>query len=408
MNIQQLLFYDLFIYLKDELKIDLDFGQYEAFNQLLLVNNWNISADDEGTRNRLKNLCISLWIPQQKYRAVFEQKFDQLFATIFKNVQTLENKKVDHPTDIKQKEDANPKEDKPTKQDTNSDPSENTEEPLENTNDTADVEAEDTPVAPDEKNKPTYKNMFVDFSAGEGSSDLDSDNQQESSIRDTPYVFSDDKHLPLPSRKALQLWRKINTYSQRVEGKQIDVKATVGRFAKEGMLHEPVSEMEKKGKVNYLLFVEHDGPMIAFQSWWQQLEKNLMESNKNSQVKMYYFNNYPLPVRGEDYPDFHLFLNRSHTSSDRLSAIYQEINKETIVLFFSDAGALDGGANNNRVPETLKFIQAIQKNTRHLLWLNPIPKKDWSNSCAAILSMLVPMETYNFNGIEKGIKILRD
>jgi len=404
MNIHQLLFYDLFVYLKDELKIDLDFNQYEAFNQLLLVNNWNISADEELTKKRLKNLCISLWVPQKKYRAPFEEKFKQLFSTVFEKEQIFENGKVDLALDAPEKEDVKPIEKKPIKADSENDSVDDT---TEFPDDTSGDEVEDTPTIPEEKNKTTYKNMFVDFSAGEGTSD-DLKNHQESSIRDTPYVFSDDKHLPLPSRKALQLWRKINTYSQRVEGQQIDVKATVRRFAKEGILHEPVRELEKKGKVNYLLLVEHDGPMIAFQSWWKQLEKNLMDSSKNSKVQIYYFNNYPLPVRGEPYQDFHLFLNRSHTLSDRLSDVQQEINKETIVLFFSDAGALDGGTNNNRVQETLKFIQAIQKNTRHLLWLNPIPEKDRSNTAASILSMLVPMVTYNFTGIEKGIKILRD
>lgn len=408
MNIQQLLFYDLFIYLKDELKIELDFDQYEAFNQLLLVNNWNRSADEEGTKRRLKNLCISLWVPQKKHLANFEEKFEQLFATIFKKDRILENEKGDNPVGPKEKEEVAPRENKSVTENAKDGLSDGAKEPPENTGNSSGQEADNTAVFPDEKNKPVYKNMFVDFSAGEGSSDVDAGKAQEGSIRDIPYVFSDDKHLPLPSRKALQLWRKINTYSHRVEGKQIDVRATVERFAKEGMLHEPVRELEKKGKVNYLLLVEHDGPMIAFQSWWQQLEKNLRDSNKNSGVQVYYFNNYPLPVRGEAYPDFHLFLNRSHTLSDRLSAVQQEINKETMVLFFSDAGALDGNTNDSRVQETLRFIQALQKNTRHLLWLNPIPKKDWSNTAAAILSMLVPMVTYDFNGIEKGVKILRD
>lgn len=412
-TIQHILFYDLFISLRDELKIELDFEQFETFTQLWLVQNWNKDAQDLSLeenkaiiKRKLKNLCISLWIPHQKHIYAFENKFEQIFNAIFQiKKQEQPSKKNESQTltdSIKGESDmSSASEQEPIEPSANMMPLKD-DEPIEAPEETITTE-------PEENQLTNYKNMFVDFSAGSGKSETtQEDKKDDKSIRDTPFVFSDDKHLPLPSRKALQLWRKINTYSHRVEGREINVKASVQKVVKEGLLYEPVRQYEKKGKIDFYLFIEHDGPMIAFQSWWQQLEKSLLASNKNSQLHAYYFNNYPLPIRGEQHKDFHLFLNRGHTQSHRFSEIQQELNKESIVLFFSDAGALDGSVNNNRIQETWAFIQRLQKFTRHLLWINPIPKNRWQNSSAAILSMLVPMVTYTFSGIEAGIKILKD
>lgn len=409
-----LFFWEVFLYLKEELKVELDITQYEAFVHLFLSGVWqhSIQATDleTSTKEVLKNICITLWVPQKKYLLSFQEYFDDNFDELLykyipsnlKNAKlTKEGIKVENQvnnraqtTKRKEKElveDIEPSVDKtPT-----SPPSEAANAATNQAKQQASMSTNDI-------------TMYLNISdEGDGGNTLSNDKIYDS-VFDTTFIFSDEKHLPISNRKGLQLWRKLNTTTHRIESDRINIKDTVKIVAKNRLLYRPMYEMEKKGKISFLLFIEHDGPMVAFKSWWQQLIQHLKASNENSQVAIYYFTNYPLPAREKNFEDYHLFLSPTHTHAHLLSEVRQRISKHTNILFFSDAGALDGKIKESRIENTWKFIRQVQKLTSHLLWLNPLPSSKWEETSAAIISMIVEMVPYDFRGLEQGVKKLRE
>ncbi|MEO0683491.1 MAG: hypothetical protein AAFY76_00200 [Cyanobacteria bacterium J06649_11] len=403
MNVAEVLFHDLFLYLKDDLKVELDFVQYEQFIHIFLSDAWRGGIVSEPMiekntqiKEALRTLCIALWVPRRRYLDAFNTYFDQLYNDfIFRylgqqidtlsrqtEVQISKNKEHDWATSTIDSPDLNttPTEDK---------------------------------VNVDETTKPTDKpnsiGVFIDIThSKKGGSFAPVKKEEKASLAlDTSFIFSDNKHLPVANRRSLQLWRKLNSVSQKIEGNRIDVKNTVQRLSKERILLHPINQLEKKGALNTILFIEHMGAMVAFQSWWKQLINHLTISNEKGSIKVYYFNNYPLPVEESGETDFCLFLNESHTSYENYSEIKKDVKKDTLVLFFSDAGALDFNKSIKKINHTLEFIEQLQLQSQRLLWLNPIPQAQWNGTSAKVINLLIPMVTYDLSGLEKGIKMLR-
>lgn len=414
MEASTLFFWDLFSYLREEGKVELDLDQYEAFLHLFLSDAWKKDQSNNlaTVKKTLKNLCISLWIPKQKYLPLFNDYFDKYF-----NDQLYKYIKADwegSSSDINNSAniDKTKEEEEIEKNDETKPLKNNTSEPT-GKQKTEDATAEIPSNPTTDLNQPFLPTrdltMYVNISEGKDGSANEAEQGNSFDVAlATPFIFSDEKHLPITNRKGLQLWRKLNTVTQRIEGDRISIKNTVKSLAKNQVLYRPSYELEKKGKIDFILFIEHDGPMVAFKSWWQQLIQHLKNSNKNNQVAIYYFTNYPLPAREKTFVDFHLFTSSTHTHSKTLSELRKDIGKNTNILFFSDAGALDNKPNQNRVQYTWQFIQQLQNLTQHIVWLNPLPAKKWENTAASFLSLMINMETYNFKGIENGVKKLRE
>jgi uncharacterized protein with von Willebrand factor type A (vWA) domain len=75
-------------------------------------------------------------------------------------------------------------------------------------------------------------------------------------------------------------------------------------------------------------------------------------------------------------------------------------------MIFSDAGALRGGHNPQRVTLTAQFLAQLQPLVNQITWLNPVPRQRWLGTAAKIAT-LVPMFELDRSGFQGAIDVLR-
>ncbi|MCB9052328.1 MAG: hypothetical protein H6556_23075 [Lewinellaceae bacterium] len=66
-----------------------------------------------------------------------------------------------------------------------------------------------------------------------------------------------------------------------------------------------------------------------------------------------------------------------------MSSLLAGWDKNTVVLFLSDAGAAHEGMNSSRVQVTMELLNRLEGKVEHVLWFNPLPRKFWKGSAAA-------------------------
>lgn len=96
-----------------------------------------------------------------------------------------------------------------------------------------------------------------------------------------------------------------------------------------------------------------------------------------------------------------------HTASVSLSSLLAGWDKNTVILFLSDAGAAHEGMNSSRVQVTMELLNRLEGKVEHVLWFNPLPRKFWKGSAAAFFSGVVPMMECTEAGIAEAVGRIR-
>ena len=403
------IFYNLFLQLKDELKVELDFLQYEAFLFLFTSGDWKVHLSQSETltakeRERevydaLLNLCQSLWVPKQRFVLPFSKLFDNAFTELKQYLPVVkEEKLVERDENIEEEE---------KKEETIIIEKDevNGKDKLEGNDPILNKEEIQESINPKEKSVETMRDFFINFE-NKQSEEEQSDEAEEArkSILETPFIFSDEKHFPIRSRQVIQVLEKLKNYNKRTEGTNLDVRQTIKKLAREKVLVKPVYEKIKKGQQHIILIIEQEGAMVPFRFWASQLAQDIQESSDEITLDVLYFSKYPLPIQDKTMSDFILYTSPSQLMSIRLSHLIKSIDKHTDILFFSDAGAISGQVNSDRIQNTMKVLEQFKKYTKGILWLNPLPKEKWADTSAAFISLFVSMVPYTYEGIEKGLK----
>lgn len=207
-------------------------------------------------------------------------------------------------------------------------------------------------------------------------------------VASSPFLLSD-AYLPLTRREMIHGWRRLRKPDQFRPGNRIDVKATVQRMAREGVLLQPVFEKEYSNSDDLLVILaDRRGSMTPFHRLTDKLVETAVQEGGHRKALVYYFSNYPVDV---------VYKNPNLTEPVALAELYSRIRPDhTNALVISDAGAARGNMSEVRVEKTLAFLNGslqdgrrkpgLHKSALFVAWLNPMPQHRWTNTTAAAIA----------------------
>ena len=212
------------------------------------------------------------------------------------------------------------------------------------------------------------------------------------------YRFSAD-YLPITRRQMKQSWRALRRNIREGPPVELDVEATVRRFARDGMLYELVLRPRRINRAGLVLLVDREGSMVPFHGLAQRLVDTAARGGRLGRADTYYFQN---------WPGAFLYGDPFFNEGERLGRVLANLHPtQTSVLIFSDAGAARGRFNVTRVQETRDFLARLRRTVRNVAWLNPMPPARWPDSSAATIARLVPMFETGRRGMSDAIGVLR-
>ncbi len=391
-----LLFYRFFQRLRQEVGIELDARQYRNFLSCLLLGN----ARD---KDSLRELCKTMWLTRPQFRARFEEIFEEAYAEL----PQYWSKFVEEAKAAAQKGDQ-PKREEPAAEK----PKERTVPKPEVT--TAGEQPEPAP-SPKEVPEPAgpatanWQEIELLFDeGGAGGAAVQKEERELPSQLETPFLFSEQKYLPFQQRRAKQSWRRLKQQSFREPTDEVDVEGTVRALAQNGFFYEIAFQSRKVSRQHFVVLLDHGGSMTPHHHLFDFFIGGLRESTHYTEIETCYFTNFPPYKLGPaGLPEFRFFTNMAHTASLSLSSLLAEWEKNTVVLFLSDAGSAHEGMNPTRVQVTMELLNRLQNKVEHLIWFNPQPRKYWKGSAAEFFSATVPMLECNEAGILEAVGRIR-
>lgn len=217
---------------------------------------------------------------------------------------------------------------------------------------------------------------------------------------DVPYglPMTADDYLPLGRRQMKQAWRHLRRPIRRGPPVELDVDETIRRHERQGGLFLPVLRPRRTNLVQLTLLIDQEGSMVPF----YPLTRRLCETASGGRLgglRLYYFHNSPLE---------HLYTDSALVAAEPLGDVLGKAGaRHAGVLIFSDAGAARGRLCPERVDATAAFLSACQQRVRQLAWLNPVPRRRWHGTSAAVISQFVPMFEISRRGFDDAVGALR-
>ncbi len=205
-------------------------------------------------------------------------------------------------------------------------------------------------------------------------------------------------YFPVTRRQMKQSWRHLRRPVREGPPEELDVRATVEKAGREGMLLELVLVPRRSNRAELVLLIDQDGSMVPFHSLARQLVETVQRGGRLRQAGAYYFH---------DYPDGYLYRDPARLEAHPISKVLTAIGERTAVLIVSDAGAARGNFDSERIERTQAFIEQLKQYVRRYAWLNPMPNHRWPDTTAGEIARLVPMFELNRSGLEAGISALR-
>jgi uncharacterized protein with von Willebrand factor type A (vWA) domain len=205
-------------------------------------------------------------------------------------------------------------------------------------------------------------------------------------------------YFPVTRRQMKQSWRHLRRPVREGPLEELDVRATVEKAGRQGMLLEPVLVPRRSNRAELVLLIDQDGSMAPFHSLSRQLSETIQRGGRLRQVEVYYFH---------DYPDMYLYRDAARLEARHISEVLTAISEQAAVLILSDAGAARGNFDPERVERTRVFIEQLRQSIRYYAWLNPMPNQRWPDTTAGEVARLVPMFELSRSGLDAAITALR-
>ncbi|MCB0582350.1 MAG: hypothetical protein KDD10_23940 [Phaeodactylibacter sp.] len=381
-----LVFFRFFNRLREELGLSLAPQQYEDFWHCVTLG----YASDE---QRLLVLCKTLWLSRRGYEAPFRRLFDEAIGELKSAWATeLPAIRPTPPAPPEKKPAPEFKREAPGKPEEKAGPEETISRSI------------PTPPEPKEKEPEAWREIQVNFEESSDGAGVESDEPGgRLKAQDTPFLFSDNKHLPFKERKAQQAWKRLKQQSTRQPTGEVDIGSTVRRIAADGFFYDVIFQTEKISNQHFILLVDHGGSMSPFREMESQLGWTLKESTRHTRIDHYFFTNYPVEREGV----FRLFLNRQHTSSLALDKLLDNWQRKDVVFIFSDAGAARGFVNMERLQASMRLLGQLRRRQQHVLWFNPLPERYWEGTTARYIASFVRMVPVTEEGIGQAVRFLR-
>ncbi|MBE7383830.1 MAG: hypothetical protein F6J95_020745 [Leptolyngbya sp. SIO1E4] len=199
-------------------------------------------------------------------------------------------------------------------------------------------------------------------------------------------------------RQMKQSWRYLRRLVRQGSFLEVDVDATISKIAREGTFLRPVLVPRKVNKTSLLLLLDWDGSMIPFHYLSTMLADTALRGGRVELTNIYYFRN---------CPDKYLYHDPNHVNAETLTNVISNLNSQnSTILIVSDAGAVRGCFNEERLRVTRKFLNMAKRYVRYIAWLNPMPRSRWEGTTAEEIAQDVKMFELNRQGLDNAIRIL--
>jgi uncharacterized protein len=234
---------------------------------------------------------------------------------------------------------------------------------------------------------------------------------------------------PVGYRTVAQAWRRLRWPVREGPATELDVDATVQRRSSLGVASPPVLRPRRRNRAKLLLLVDRQGSMAPFQSYVAEVCRAISQAGLLREVAVRYFHDSPLqgapasllePLKGQLFPSLDPILSEVPalaegtlmSDPDLLSPVaardvIDRHGRGAAVVILSDAGAARGRYDLLRLLDTVAFLKGVKEWSSGVVWLNPLPKTDWTGSTADELARHVPMFTMDADGMYRAVNVLR-
>jgi uncharacterized protein len=207
-------------------------------------------------------------------------------------------------------------------------------------------------------------------------------------------------YFPLSRRQMIYGWRFLRRVVDDGCKDVLDVAATIQATTDRGYYLAPVYRRRPRNAAKLLLIIDQNGSMMPFHRFTRDLVETAQGESPLApeNVSVFYFFNIPGTYL---YRDIYL------TDPILTSEILEQCDRDTSVLIVSDAGAARGYHRQERIQGTTRFLLRLRQRTDLVAWLNPLSRKRWTGSSAAILAYLLPMFQIDQQGFNDAIDVIR-
>lgn len=204
--------------------------------------------------------------------------------------------------------------------------------------------------------------------------------------------------LPVSRRQMNRAWRYLRRMRRQGRPVELDVRATVDRAHRLGVLTGPVLVPARRNAAGLLILKDEGGSMTPFHRECDAL----IDSARHGGLGLsgvVYFRNAPGTVLFQDPK-----MDRP-VRLDALARTYERCG----VLVVSDAGAARGNRDVGRAGRTAGLLQALRRTNPTIAWLNPMPVDRWAGTTAAEVRARagVPMFPFDPDGLYAAMDVLR-
>jgi uncharacterized protein with von Willebrand factor type A (vWA) domain len=210
------------------------------------------------------------------------------------------------------------------------------------------------------------------------------------------FIFT---HRPLLPLRALSIaWRRLRFAQRSGPPIELDLDATIAEQARTGTLLAPVLVPARRNQARLVVLVDLAPAMAT----WRHMARLIAESLATSQLAqaaMYYF---------DAAPEDDLFAHDTLSRPVAVSHLLREHPRSSL-LIVSDAGAVAGTRDRERVARVRRFAAAVKDEWSPIAWLNPMPRERWTGTSAADIARLKMVTMYPFSddGLIQAVDFLR-
>lgn len=196
-------------------------------------------------------------------------------------------------------------------------------------------------------------------------------------------------YFPLKENHLRQAWLYLKQADLQRNSPEIDIPASVARFARETVLTKPVYATKKNTQI--ILLADNRGSMEPFAKLTELISESFHEAHID--LKLYYFYNSPA---------FNLYTDRRQANPVTLESLGRQ--PDAFLFVVSDAGAARGDFHTKRLERNREDYARCRAITKRVAWLNPVPHNRWKKTTANHLAQFLPMFEANRNGLMNAVR----
>ena len=224
--------------------------------------------------------------------------------------------------------------------------------------------------------------------------------------------FREDKVLDI--RQFQMAFRKLRQFSARmdVEKTELDIDQTIDKTCEHAGMLNLVYEKPRKNTVKILLLIDSDGSMLMYSRLVNKLFQAISKANHFKDLQVYYFHNCVYD---------HLYTNPHCRYGEWVDTqwVLNNLDSEYKVIFVGDATMAPSELHSrygnsyyslrNEEPG-INWLMRIKRKYKKQIWLNPIRESEWEwvygHKTLQDIKKIFPMFELTLDGLEKAIKKL--